>query len=102
METRTPLLVIDRDTRPATYQTLLRYAVRQAESRKPGVAFDVVSIVPGEGSPSEQVKAAQSASLDAGAVAREIVDAGVSDGQVHLGARADPDASHGQVRVYVR
>ncbi len=102
LESRAPLLTIDQGTRLTDYQALLRYAVRQAEERDPAVQFDVLGVVPDKGSPAEQVKAAEQASQAATAVARSIVGDGVDAARVHLGARANPDVSQPQVRVYVR
>lgn len=102
IETRTPLVTIAPGTRLATYEGLLRAAVHAAEARDPGVRFDVVSVVPGSGTPAEQIKAAEANRASAADVAHALIAAGVAEGRVSLGARADPSAHGPDVRVYVR
>ncbi len=102
IETRTPLLTVVPGTRLASYETLLRAAVRDAESRDPSVAFDIVSVVPGTGSFAEQVKAAEADRASAADVAHALMRAGVPSGRINLGARPDPGVHSPDVRVYLR
>ena len=44
-DTRTPLITIDYAEPNPNYQDLLRYAVREAETRAPGVEYDVSATV---------------------------------------------------------
>src|SRR5271157_60629 len=46
---RTPLLTIGYDTPAPDYQDLLAYAVRTAETRAPGVQYDVIAMLPAGG-----------------------------------------------------
>jgi len=95
MDARTPLVSIDFAGPTPTYQELLGYAVRAAETRDRDVQYDVVSMVP---------KAADAAAgqRDAADVMRAIMREGVPPARIHLGLRADPTLSGPEVRVYVR
>ncbi|MGA9868300.1 MAG: hypothetical protein WBQ75_17885 [Acetobacteraceae bacterium] len=101
-ETRTALMTIAPGTKLATYQALLRTAVRDAQSRDPAVSFDVISVVPASGTLAEQVKAAEADRASAMDVAQALLTAGVAEDRVALGARVDPSAHGPDVRVYVR
>lgn len=102
LETRAPLLTVAPGTKLATYEALLRAAVRTAQTRDPAVSFDVVSVVPATGGPAAQVKAAEADRASAMDVAQALIAAGVAEGRIDLGARADPTARNPDVRVYVR
>ncbi len=102
VETRTPLMTIAPGTKLATYEGLLRAAVRDAQSRDPAVSFDVISVVPASGTVADQVKAAEADRASAMDVAQALQTAGVAEDRVALGARADPGAHGPDVRVYVR
>ena len=84
------------------YAVELHQAVRDALGRKPGVEFDVVSVVPATGTPAQQVAAATGITADAREIARAINADGVDDGRIHLSARSDASASSRQVQVFVR
>lgn len=102
IETRTPLMTIAPGTKLATYEALLRAAVHAAQSRDPAVSFDVISVVPASGTVAEQVKAAEADRASAMDVAQALLRAGVAEGRIDLGARADPAAHGPDVRVYLR
>src|SRR4051812_333825 len=46
VDTRTPLVTIGYDTPNPNYRDVLHYAVRQAETRAPGVQYDVIGVLP--------------------------------------------------------
>ena len=102
IETRTPLITVAAGTRLATYEVLLRSAVRAAQARDPAVRFDVISVVPASGTVADQIKAADAARASAADVAHALIAAGVAEGRVSLGARPDPMVHGPEVRVYVR
>lgn len=102
IETRTPLMTVVPGTKLATYEALLRAAVREAQARDPKVSFDVISVVPGTGTLAQQIKAAEADRPAAMDVAQALIAAGVTDQRVNLGARPDPSAHSPDVRVYVR
>ncbi|HJS84828.1 MAG TPA: hypothetical protein VJ779_05160 [Acetobacteraceae bacterium] len=101
-ETRTPLISVAPGTKLATYQALLRSAVRAAQARDPAVRFDVVSVVPASGTLAEQIQAADALRASAAEVAQTLIAAGVAEGRISLGARPDPTVHNPEVRVYLR
>ncbi|HET7881072.1 MAG TPA: hypothetical protein VFL55_09310 [Acetobacteraceae bacterium] len=92
---RTPLVTIGYGTPAPDYQDMLRYAVREAETRMPGVQYDVVAMLPA----GADAAAAQQRVTE---VMRDIMAQGVSDTRIHLGLRTEPAGGPQQVRVYVR
>jgi hypothetical protein len=92
---RTPLLTVGYDTPNPNYQDVLRYAVRAAETRAPGVQYDVYAVLPAGGDAAQ----AQSSAVE---VMRAILAQGVPPARVHLGLRTEPAGTARQVRVYVR
>ncbi|MBV9248686.1 MAG: hypothetical protein JO227_05495 [Acetobacteraceae bacterium] len=94
-EGRRALVTIDTGTaQGASYQGLLRVAVRAAELRDPNVQYDVVGLAPTSAD-------AKSAEQDAATVMRSIIADGVPAARIHLGLRTAPGSTR-QVRVYVR
>ncbi|MBS0561008.1 MAG: hypothetical protein JSR21_13230 [Proteobacteria bacterium] len=102
VDTRTPLLTIGFATENPDYRDQLAFAVGQAKARRPGVQFDVVSVVPAQGDPAAQALAAKRGSDAAVQVMRAMMALGVPDTTLHLGARAEPGLAEPQVRVYIR
>lgn len=97
-----PLAVIgftvpDLDWRPA-----VRAAVQAAESRKPGVAFDVVAPIPTGVGQDAQDAAVAVAQADAQLVARELQSDGVPPERITLRLQGDPGAPGREVRLYAR
>ena len=86
VDARTALLTINYTEPNPSYQDVLRYAVRTAETRAPGVQYDVIAILPA----GADAAAAQRRAAD---VMRGIMDQGVSDSQIHLGLRSAPAGS---------
>jgi hypothetical protein len=93
-DTRTALLTIDYAA-PTGYQDLLRYAVREAETRAPGVQYDVIALLPAGGD-------AAAAQQHAAEVMRDIMAQGVPADRVHLGLRTAQKGGPQEIRVYVR
>jgi hypothetical protein len=92
---RTPLITIGYTTPDPNYQEILRYAVRAAETRVPGVQYDVLATLPaGADSAAGQQRAAE--------VMRDIMAQGVPASRIHLGLRTAPAGGAQEVRVYVR
>src|SRR5689334_20126602 len=95
VDARTALLTINYTEPDPSYQDVLRYAVRTAETRAPGVQYDVIAILPS----GADAAAAQRRAAD---VMRSIMDQGVSDNRIHLGLRSAPAGSPQEIRVYVK
>lgn len=94
-DTRTALLTIGYSEPNPNYQDMLRYAVREAETRAPGVDYDVIAMLPA----GADMAAAQHRATD---VMRDIMAQGVPASRIHLGLRAEQAGAQQEVRVYVR
>jgi hypothetical protein len=94
-DARIPLLTIGYAAPAPEYQEVLRYAVRQAEKRAPGVQYDVTAALPAGG----DAAAAQGRATE---VMRDIMAQGVPASRVHLALRTVEAADAQDVRVYVR
>ena len=95
VDPRSALLSIGYATPNPNYQDVLRYAVREAETRAPGVQYDVVAMLPS----GADAAAAQSR---VAAVMRDIMAQGVPADRIHLGLRTAQAGSAQEVRIYVR
>ena len=92
---RTPLLTIGYAAPDQNYQDVLRYAVRAAETRAPGVQYDVIAMLPkGADAAAAQGRAAE--------VMRDIMGQGVPASRIHLGLRTEQPGDAQEIRVYVR
>jgi type IV pilus biogenesis protein CpaD/CtpE len=92
---RPALVTIGYATPNPDYQDMLRYAVREAEGRAPGVQYDVVAILP----PGGDTATAEHRATD---VMRDIMAQGVAASRIHLGLRTAQAGTAQEVRVYVR
>ena len=90
---RVALLTIGYDTPNPNYQDVLRYAVREAETRAPGVRYDVIAMLPAGDVAQAQGSAAE--------VMRAIMAQGVAESRIQLGLRTQPAGLKREVRVYV-
>jgi hypothetical protein len=95
VDTRTALLTINYTEPNPSYQDVLRYAVRAAETRAPGVQYDVIAMLPSGADPA----VAQRRSAE---VMRSIMDQGVPASRIQLGLRAAEAGRPQEIRVYVR
>jgi hypothetical protein len=92
-DARVPLLTIRYDVPAPDYGTVLPIAVRTAKQRRPGVAFDVVSVI-------ASAADAPQGEADAAEVSRAIAKLGIPAERIHLGVRVDPSATLRSVLVY--
>ncbi len=97
-----PLVTIDFGSPGPDYADALRQAVDDALGRKPDAKFEVATVVPATGTPTDQVAAAQTITPDARQIAREIASEGVPDESIQLTARAVPSVGSPQVQVFVQ
>jgi hypothetical protein len=95
LDARTPLVTIDYTIPFPDYAELLHYGVHAAETRDPGVQYDVIAVV----KDSSEVALGQERATG---VMRAIMRDRVSATRIHLGLRTDPALAASQVRVYVR
>jgi len=95
VDTRTALLTINYTEPNPSYQDVLRYAVRAAETRAPGVQYDIIAMLPaGADAAPAQRRSAE--------VMRSIMEQGVVASRIHLGLRAAAAGGPQEIRVYVR
>ena len=95
VDTRTPLVTIDYGGPSPDYQGLLRFAIHAAETRDPGVQYDVIGMLPAGGdAAAEQSRAVE--------IMRAIMAQGVPASRIHLGLRSEAAGSPQEIRVYVR
>jgi len=97
-----PLVTIVFNGGEVAYVDELRLAVQMAEARKPDVQYNLVTVVPAHGDPSDQVKAAEQGKSDAIAVADEMIGLGVDPTRMQMSARTDPGVNARELRIYVR
>ncbi|MDE2515885.1 MAG: hypothetical protein KGL12_07660 [Rhodospirillales bacterium] len=109
VDPRVPLVRIAYATPDPVFRPMLDYAVHAAQARDPGVAFDVVAVMPGQGAPRQGAPAMAAATpalpagaADAASVMRAIMAQGVAASRIHLSLATDPKVSTREVRVYVR
>ena len=96
-----PLVTIVFNGGQVAYTDQLRLAVLMAEGRHPGLQYDLVTVVPARGTPSEQEAAAQAGNADAIDVADEMDSLGVDPAHIHFSARTDADVNARELRIYV-
>lgn len=94
-ETRAALVTIDFAKADPDYRAALATAIQAAESKRPGVLYDVVAVVPdAAGAAAGQARAAE--------VMTAIEADGVIPPRIQLGLALDPGRKIPQVRVYLR
>lgn len=96
-----PLVTIVFNGGEVAYVDQLHMAVQMAEARKPEVQYELVTVVPARGTPSDQVKAAKEGESDAIDVAQEMSELGVDPTRIHMAARTDPRITARELRIYV-
>ena len=94
-EKRTALVTIDYVKDNPDYRTALATVIRTVESRRPGVLYDVVAVIPNAaGAPVARTRASE--------VMIAIEAEGIIPARIQLGLRLDPAQTPPQVRVYLR
>ena len=96
-----PLVTVDYGHPDPDYAAALHQAVAAALARKADVQFDVVTVVPSNGTTAQQVAAASGLTANAREIARAINNDGVDDDRIHLLARAEAGVSSRQIQVFV-
>lgn len=94
-ETRPALVTIEYTTATPEYRAALTSAVRAAESRRPGLLYDVVAVAgTASDAPLARTRAAEAMTV--------IETQGVPPARIQLGLRLEPGRKVQQVRVYLR
>lgn len=94
-ETRTALITIEYAKANPDYRAVLIQTIRTVESKRPGVLYDVVSVI---GAASESVTGRGRAAD----VMTAIETAGVNPARIQLGVAIEPGRKPQQIRVYLR
>ena len=95
LETRAALVTIDYSKADPDYRAALATVIQTVETKRPGVLYDVVAVVPdAAGAAAGQARAAE--------VMTAIEADGVIAPRIQLGVTLDPGRKIPQVRVYLR
>ncbi|PKU26238.1 hypothetical protein [Telmatospirillum siberiense] len=100
--TERPLVVIRFDRQNIAYEDALYTAVKGALDRRPTAVFDVVAVSPSSGSPGTTALGETTARRNAEAVVRSLSQMGLPSDRVRVSSLSSPDATSGEVRVFVR
>jgi hypothetical protein len=100
--TRRPLVVIRFDRENVPYQEPLFTAVSEALSRRPAAVFDIVSIVPQQGTPAQVALAANQSRRNAEQVLQNLLQMGLPSDRVSLSSTSSSDVASNEVHIYVR
>lgn len=99
---RRPLVVIRFDRPNVPYQEPLFTAVSEALNRRPGSVFDVVSIVPQQGTPAQVALNANQARRNAEQVVQSLSGMGLPSDRLSLSSTSSGDVANNEVHIYVR
>ncbi len=99
---RRPLVVIRFDRPNVPYQEPLFTAVSEALNRRPGSVFDVVSIVPQQGTPAQVALNANKARRNAEQVVQSLSGMGLPSDRLSLSSTSSGDVDNNEVHIYVR
>lgn len=99
---RRPLVVIRFDRPDVAFEQPLYSAVNRALQRRPNAAFDLVAVVPGQGSPSQVALNTNAAKRNAETVLRSLSAMGLPADRVSLSATTSASARSSEVHLYVR
>jgi len=97
-----PLVVIRFDRPNVPYQEPLFTAVSEALNRRPGSVFDVVSIVPQQGTPAQVALNANQARRNAEQVVQSLSGMGLPSDRLSLSSTSSGDVDNNEVHIYVR
>ena len=99
---RRPLVVIRFDRDDVPYEEPLFTAVSEALSRRPSAAFDLVSVVPRQGTPAQVALNANNARRNAQRVVRNLTAMGLPSDRISLSATSSNQTTASEVHIYVR
>ncbi|MCZ6453653.1 MAG: hypothetical protein O6909_05365 [Alphaproteobacteria bacterium] len=99
---RRPLVVIRFDREDVPYEEPLFTAVSEALNRRPSAVFDLVSVVPQQGTPAQVALNANTARRNAERVLRNLTAMGLPTDRISLSATSSSETTSSEVHVYVR
>ena len=97
-----PLVVIRFDKSDVDYEQPLYSALTRALESRPDARFDVVSVVPAGGNPTQMRRSQTQSRHNAEAVMASIADMGLPAGRLSISSTTSGDVSSNEVRVYMR
>lgn len=97
-----PLVVLRFDRTNLSYEEGLYAAVKNALDRRPNAVFDVVAVSTSAGSPGTAALGETAARRNADAVVRSLTQMGLPQDRIRLSAASSPNASSGEVQIFVR
>ncbi|MBS29401.1 MAG: hypothetical protein CL566_10865 [Alphaproteobacteria bacterium] len=102
LSNRRPLVVIRFDRENVPYKEPLFTAVSEALNRRPGAVFDIVSIVPQQGTPAQVALSANQARRNAEQVLQTLVQMGLPSDRLSLNSTSSSDVGSNEIRIFVR
>ncbi|MEP4380088.1 MAG: hypothetical protein ABJ363_13890 [Alphaproteobacteria bacterium] len=99
---RRPLVVIRFDRPNVPYQEPLFTAASEALNRRPGAVFDIVSIVPQQGTPAQVALSANQSRRNAEQVLQTLIQMGLPSDRLSLSSTSSADVASNEVHIYVR
>jgi len=99
---RRPLVVIRFDRPNVPYQEPLFTAASEALNRRPGAMFDIVSIVPQQGTPAQVALSANQSRRNAEQVLQTLIQMGLPSDRLSLSSTSSSDVVSNEVHIYVR
>ena len=99
---RRPLVVIRFDRPNVPYQEPLFTAASEALNRRPGAVFDIVSIVPQQGTPAQVALSANQSRRNAEQVLQTLIQMGLPSDRLSLSSTSSSDVGSNEVHIYVR
>jgi hypothetical protein len=99
---RRPLVVIRFDRPNVPYQEPLFTAATEALNRRPGAVFDIVSIVPQQGTPAQVALAANQSRRNAEQVMQTLIQMGLPSDRLSLSSTSSANVGSNEVHIYVR
>lgn len=97
-----PFVVIPFHDPAVEYEQQLYEAVNAALARSPNVAFDLVAVAPGNGTPEELAANSEVARANADRVMRSLLNMGLPADRISMTQMTDPDIQGSEVHLYVR
>ena len=99
---RRPLVVIRFDRPNVPYQEPLFTAASEALNRRPGAVFDIVSIVPQQGTPAQVALSANQSRRNAEQVLQTLIQMGLPSDRLSLSSTSSANVGNNEVHIYVR
>ena len=97
-----PLVMIRFDRPNVSYEDALYTAVKSALERRPNAVFDVIAVSSSSGAPGTAALGEAAARRNADNVVRSLSQMGLPSDRIRVSSAYSPNASNGEVQVFVR